>query len=88
MSLPDAGSLEAHSVAELRDLVGVLVAQVEQQQATITALRAENQALRDEMARLKGLPSTEEALPLERVQVARQMRTRCSRVLLRARPPD
>ena len=63
MSLPDAASLEAFSVAELRDVVGVLVAEVgalrsaaEAQQATITALRAENQALRDEVARLKGLP--------------------------------
>ncbi|MBA3686426.1 MAG: hypothetical protein H0W72_14475 [Planctomycetes bacterium] len=66
MSLPDAASLEALSLAELRDLVGVLITQVrrlqsdnaalreanEAQQATITALRAENQALRDEVARL------------------------------------
>ena len=70
MSLPDVASLEALSLAELRDLVGMLVAEVgglqsdnaalragmEAQQATITALRAENQALRDEVARLKGLP--------------------------------
>ena len=63
MSLPDAALLEGFSVAELRDLVGVLVAEVrrlrssaEAQQATIVALRAENQALRDEVARLKGLP--------------------------------
>jgi len=63
MSLPDAASLEGFSVAELRDVVGVLVAEVgalrggaEAQQATISALRAENQALRDEVARLKGLP--------------------------------
>ena len=63
MSLPDAASLEALSLAELRALVGVLVAEVrslraeaEVQQATITALRAENRALRDEVARLKGLP--------------------------------
>jgi Transposase IS66 family len=67
---PDAASLEALSLAELRDLVGVLVAEVrrlrsdnaalragaEAQRATVTALRAENQALRDEVARLKGLP--------------------------------
>ena len=60
MSLPDAASLEVLSLAELRDLVGVLVAEVrrlqsdnatlreahEAQQATITALRSENQALR------------------------------------------
>jgi hypothetical protein len=63
MPLPDAALLEALSLAELRDLVGVLVAEVEAlrvgagaQQATIAALRAENQALRDEVARLKGLP--------------------------------
>jgi hypothetical protein len=70
MSLPDAASLEALSLAELRALVGVLVAQVrglqsdnaalragmEAQQATITTLRAENQTLRAEVARLKGLP--------------------------------
>ena len=70
MSLPDAASLEAFSLAELRDLVGRLVgevrrlhadnaslqARVDAQQVTMTALRAENQALRDEVARLKGLP--------------------------------
>jgi Transposase IS66 family len=70
MSLPDAASLEDLSLAELRELVGVLVAEVrrlqsdnavlraevEAQQATITVVRAENQALRDEVARLKGLP--------------------------------
>jgi hypothetical protein len=70
MSLPDAASLEAFSLAELREVVGRLVgemrrlhsdnaalqARVDTQQVTITALRAENQALRDEVARLKGLP--------------------------------
>ena len=70
MSLPDAASLEAFSLAELRDVVGCLVgevrrlhsdnaalqARVDAQQTTIVALRAENQALRDEVARLKGLP--------------------------------
>ncbi len=70
MSLPYAASLEAFSLAELRDVVGRLVgevrrlhwdnaslqARVDAQQVTMTALRAENQALRDEMARLKGLP--------------------------------
>ncbi len=63
MSLPDAASLEGFSVAELRAVVGALVAEIgalrsstEAQQATIVALRAENQALRDEVARLKGLP--------------------------------
>ena len=55
--------LESLSVAALRDVIGLLVAEVgalrsgaEAQQATIAALRAENQALRDEVARLKGLP--------------------------------
>jgi uncharacterized small protein (DUF1192 family) len=70
MSLPDAASLEVFSLAELRDVVGRLVgevrrlhsddaslqARVDAQQVTMTALRAENQALRDEVARLKGLP--------------------------------
>jgi hypothetical protein len=63
MPLPDTASLEALSCAELRDLVGALAAEVrglrtgaDAQQATITALRAEMQALRDEVARLKGLP--------------------------------
>ncbi len=70
MLLPNAASLEGFSLAELRDLVGLLVAEVrrlqadnaalhagaEAQQVMVTALRAENQALRDEVARLKGLP--------------------------------
>jgi len=70
MSLPAAASLEAFSLAELREVVGRLVGEVrrlqsdnaalreanEAQQATISALRAENQALRDEVAYLKGLP--------------------------------
>ena len=56
MSLPDTGSLEALLVVELRDLVGALVSEVRRLQADNTTLRAENQALRDEVARLKGLP--------------------------------
>lgn len=70
MTLPDAGLLEALSLAELRDLVGVLIAEVrrlqsdnailqdkvEAQQARIMTLQTENQALRDEVTRLKGLP--------------------------------
>jgi hypothetical protein len=63
MSLPDSTPLETLSLAELRDLVGELVSEAGRlradtvaQQATITALKAENQALRDEVARLKGLP--------------------------------
>jgi Transposase IS66 family len=63
MPLPDAASLEGLSLAELRDLVGMLVAEVralragaDTQQETISALRSENRALRDEVARLKSLP--------------------------------
>ena len=57
-------------LAELRDVIGRLVSEVRRlhsdsavlqarmgaQQATIVALRAGNQVLRDEVARLKGLP--------------------------------
>src|ERR687893_3178952 len=49
MSPPEAPPLEALSPAELRGLVGELIAEVDR-------LRAENRALRDEVARLKGLP--------------------------------
>jgi uncharacterized small protein (DUF1192 family) len=70
MSLPASGSLEALSLAELRGLVGVLIAEVrrlqsdnanlqdkvEAQQAVITSLQTEKQALRDEEARPKSLP--------------------------------
>jgi hypothetical protein len=63
MSPPDAASLEALSLAELRELVGALASEVtrlralgEAQQASLAALKAENQALCDEVARLKGLP--------------------------------
>ena len=70
MSSPAPALLEALLVPELRDLVGALVSEVarlqtdnaalqaraEGQQATVTALSTENQALRDEVARLKGLP--------------------------------
>ena len=50
MSLPDAASLEAPSLAELRALVGVLVAEVR-------SLHAENQALRDEGSALAAATS-------------------------------
>lgn len=49
MSLPDKPSPETLSLAELRELVGTLLAKVAE-------LKTENQALRDEVARLKGLP--------------------------------
>jgi hypothetical protein len=53
---PDIAALETLSLAELRDLVGTLVAKVADLGAATAALKAENQALRDEVARLKGLP--------------------------------
>jgi hypothetical protein len=70
MPLPDTVVPEDLSLAELRVLVDVLVgevrrlqadnvalrAEVQARQATITVLRTENQALRDEVARLKSLP--------------------------------
>ena len=70
MSLLDAALLEAFSLAELRDVVhrlagkvqrlysgnGALQAGLDAQQARIVVLGAENQALRDEVVRLKGLP--------------------------------
>jgi hypothetical protein len=56
MSPPDTAPLETLSLAELRDLVGALVAKVAELGAANAALKAENQALQDEVARLKGLP--------------------------------
>jgi hypothetical protein len=70
MSPPDAASLEKLSLAELRDPVGALISEVmrlradnaalqaraEAQEAAFAALKVETQALRDEVARLKGLP--------------------------------
>ncbi len=56
MPPPDSTPLETLSLAELRDLVGMLVAKVADLGAANAALKAENQALRDEVARLKGLP--------------------------------
>ena len=64
MSPPDNASLETLSLAELRDLVGTLVAKVANLGAANAALMAENQALRDEVARLKGLPPRPPARPL------------------------
>ena len=56
MSPPDSAPLETLSLAELRELVGTLAAKVADLGAANAALKAENQALRDEVARLKGLP--------------------------------
>jgi Transposase IS66 family len=47
--LPDLPSPEDLSLAELRDLAGALIAEVRR-------LQAENRVLKDEVARLKGLP--------------------------------
>ena len=49
MERPEDALLNALSLAELRDLIGRLAGQ-------INRLRAENQALKDEIARFKGLP--------------------------------
>ena len=56
MSPPDSAPLETLSLAELRELVGTLAAKVAEVGAVNAALKAENQVLRDEVARLKGLP--------------------------------
>ena len=63
MSLPDAASLEAFSLAELRDVVGCFLGEVRRLHSDNTALQAKVDAqqvtitaLRDEVARLKGLP--------------------------------
>ncbi|MBY0330509.1 MAG: hypothetical protein K2X49_07555 [Acetobacteraceae bacterium] len=55
MSSPANASPETLSLAELRELVGALLAKVAELGSANTALKAENQALRDEVARLKGL---------------------------------
>ena len=49
MDRPEDASLNNLSRAELRDLLGSLIGVMDQ-------LRAENEALKDEIARLKGLP--------------------------------
>ncbi|MBK1657769.1 hypothetical protein CKO45_05940 [Paracraurococcus ruber] len=54
--MPDSAPLETLALAELRELVGTLVSKVTDLGAANAALKAENQALRDEVARLKGLP--------------------------------
>jgi hypothetical protein len=63
MSPPDSAPLETLSLAELRDLVGALLSKVADLAAENVALKAENQALRDEVARLKGLPPRPPARP-------------------------
>ena len=56
MSSSDSAPLETLPLAELRELVGTLVTKVADLAAANAGLKAENQALRDEVARLKGLP--------------------------------
>lgn len=56
MSVPNSLSLETLSLAELRELVGTLLAKVAELSSAHAALKTENQSLRDEVARLKGLP--------------------------------
>src|SRR5918998_1723542 len=63
MSLPGAAPLEVLSSGEPWETVGALVSELARlraeaaaQRATIAELKAENRALRDEVARLKGLP--------------------------------
>ncbi|SFV01082.1 hypothetical protein SAMN02799631_03785, partial [Methylobacterium sp. 174MFSha1.1] len=49
MAQPDPTSVETLGLSDLRVLVGTLIEQTQR-------LTAENRALRDEIARLKGLP--------------------------------
>jgi Transposase IS66 family len=56
MPSPASAPLETLSLAELRDLVDTLVSRVGDLAAENAVLKAQNQALRDEVARLKGLP--------------------------------
>ena len=56
MARPDGASLNDLSLAELRELVGRLISELDQLRAENQALCTENQALKDEIARLKGLP--------------------------------
>jgi len=69
MPPPDSTALETLSLAELRDLVGTLVSKVADLGAANVALKAENQALRDEVARLKGLPPRPPSRPSGMEQV-------------------
>ena len=56
MSPPAQASLETLSLAELRELVGTLLAKVAELCLANAALKAKTQALRDEVARLKSVP--------------------------------
>lgn len=63
MSSPDNAALETLSLGELRELVGTLLAKVADLGSANAALKTENQALRDEVARLKGLPPRPSSRP-------------------------
>src|SRR3954468_20776152 len=76
MSPPDSAPLETLSLAELRELVGTLVAKVADLGAANAALKAENQALRDEVARVKGLPPRPPSRPSGMEQVLAAVKTR------------
>ena len=56
MSLPEPEEIERLAFGELRSLVESLLAQVVRLQEDVAVLRAENAALKEEIARLKGLP--------------------------------
>jgi hypothetical protein len=53
MSPPDSTPLETMSLAELRELVGTLVAKVADLAAANAALKVDNQPLRDEVAKTR-----------------------------------
>jgi len=81
MQLPDV-NLDAIPDLALRQLVAQLRNLIEAQAAEIAALRAENQQLRDALARLKGSsgkpaikPSVQPPLPDYASEVERQIRT-------------
>jgi len=69
MPPPDSTALETLLLTELRDLVGTLVSKLADLGAANLALTVENQALRDEVARLKGLPPRPPSRPSGMEQV-------------------
>jgi Transposase IS66 family len=56
MSLPEQDEIKRLAIGDLRSLVESLLAEVVRLQEGVAALRAENAALKEEIARLKGLP--------------------------------
>jgi Transposase IS66 family len=73
MAVPDLESLDTLDLADLRELVGTLLAELGQLRSEVLALRAENQALKDEIARLKSLPPRPKLKPsgMEKASQAR-----------------